>query len=219
MPKYSVLDKDIIKKENMPYLSVAKREYVSQGSLIEVVNAILHKLKSGCQWHQLPVGHLFGEVVLSWNAVYHHFGKWCRLGEWQTMLASLVKKYKDGLDISVTHIDVSHTPAQESGENVEYQGRKKCKTTNSLYFCDRQGLPLAMSEPQKGKHADLYEIGLLVDEIVAQLKKCSLRTDGVSTMPMPDLMSRPSDLLLRVMNSSQRSALMSVMENLPRIIC
>ncbi len=87
MPKYTVFDKDTIKTEIMPYLSVAKRGYVSQGSLIEVVNAILHKLKSGGQWHQLPVEHLFGDVVLGWNAVYHHFRKWCRLGEWQSMFA------------------------------------------------------------------------------------------------------------------------------------
>lgn len=69
MPKYTVLDKDTIKNGIMPYLSVVKRGYVSQGSLIEVVNAILHKLKSGCQWHQLPVEHLFGDVALSWNAI------------------------------------------------------------------------------------------------------------------------------------------------------
>ncbi len=119
MPKYIVLDKDTIKNEIMPYLSVAKRGYVSQGSLIEVVNAILHKLKSGCQWHQLPVEHLFGDVVLSWNAVYHHFRKWCRLGEWQSMFAALVRKYKDRLDMSVTHIDGSHTPALKGGESHE----------------------------------------------------------------------------------------------------
>ena len=119
MPKYTVLDKDTIKNEIMPYLSVAKRGYVSQGSLIEVVNAILHKLKSGCQWHQLPVEHLFGDVVLSWNAVYHHFRKWCRLGEWQSMFAVLVRKYKDRLDMSVTHIDGSHTPALKGGESHE----------------------------------------------------------------------------------------------------
>lgn len=163
----------------MPYLSVAKRGYVSQGSLIEVVNAILHKLKSGCQWHQLPVEHLFGDVVLSWNAVYHHFRKWCRLGEWQSMFAALVRKYKDRLDMSVTHIDGSHTPALKGGECVEYQGHKKHKTTNSLYFCDRQGLPLAMSEPQKGNHADLYEIAQRVDELAAQLRECGLRTEGL----------------------------------------
>lgn len=119
MPKYIVLDKDTIKNEIMPYLSVAKRGYVSQGSLIEVVNAILHKLRSGCQWHQLPVEHLFGDVVLSWNAVYHHFRKWCRLGEWQSMFAALVRKYKDRLDMSVTHIDGSHTPALKGGESHE----------------------------------------------------------------------------------------------------
>lgn len=119
MPKYTVLDKDTIKNEIIPYLSVAKRGYVSQGSLIEVVNAILHKLKSGCQWHQLPVEHLFGDVVLSWNAVYHHFRKWCRLGEWQSMFAALVRKYKDRLDMSVTHIDGSHTPALKGGESHE----------------------------------------------------------------------------------------------------
>ena len=119
MPKYIVLDKDTIKNEIMPYLSVAKRGYVSQGSLIEVVNAILHKLKSGCQWHQLPVEHLFGDVVLSWNAVYHHFRKWCRLGEWQSMFAALVRKYKDRLDMSVPHIDGSHTPALKGGESHE----------------------------------------------------------------------------------------------------
>ena len=119
MPKYTVLDKDTIKNEIMPYLSVAKRGYVSQGSLIEVVNAILHKLKSGCQWHQLPVEHLFGDVVLSWNAVYHHFRKWCRLGEWQSMFAVLVRKYKDRLDMSVPHIDGSHTPALKGGESHE----------------------------------------------------------------------------------------------------
>lgn len=54
MPKYTVLDKDTIKNEIMPYLSVAKRGFTCKVDLIEVVNAILHKLKSGCQWEQLP---------------------------------------------------------------------------------------------------------------------------------------------------------------------
>lgn len=163
----------------MPCLSVAKRGYVSQGSLIEVVNAILHKLKSGWPWHQLPVEHLFGDVVLSWNAVYNHFRKWCRLGEWQTMFAAIVRKYKDRLDISVTHIDSSHTHAQRGGEKVECQGSKKRKTTNSLYLCDRQGMPLAMSEPQKGNQADLYEIRQRFNETAEQLKECGLRADGL----------------------------------------
>ncbi len=179
MPKYTVLDKDTIKKEIMPYLSVAKRGFSCQGCLEEVVNAILHKLKTGCQWNQLPVEHLFSDVVLSWNAVYHHFRKWCRLGEWQSMFASLVGRYKHKIDMSVTHIDGSHTPAVKGGECVEYQGRKKRKTTNALYLSDRQGLPLAMSEPQKGNHTDLFEIKERVNELVTQVKDCGVETDGL----------------------------------------
>lgn len=44
------------------------------------------------------------------------------------------------LNMSVTQIDAPHTSAQRDGEKVEYQGRKKRKTTNSLYVSDRQGL-------------------------------------------------------------------------------
>ncbi|MBO5026223.1 MAG: transposase, partial [Bacteroidaceae bacterium] len=59
MPEYAVLDKDTIKNRIMPHLSVAKRGYTSRFDLVEVVNAILYKLKSGCQWRLLPTGHLF----------------------------------------------------------------------------------------------------------------------------------------------------------------
>ena len=44
------------------------------------------------------------------------------------------------------------------GESVEYQGRKKRKTTNALYLTDRQAIPLAMSEPVAGNHNDLFDI-------------------------------------------------------------
>ena len=50
-----MLDKDTIKNEILPHLSKAKRGYVTQSCLIEVVNAILYKLKTGCQWAFLPV--------------------------------------------------------------------------------------------------------------------------------------------------------------------
>jgi len=48
---YEVLDKDTIKFEILPYLSVAKRGYVTKGNLLEVIQCILYKLKTGCQWH------------------------------------------------------------------------------------------------------------------------------------------------------------------------
>jgi len=39
---YEVLDKDTIKSENLPYLSVAKRGYASKGYLAKVIQYILY---------------------------------------------------------------------------------------------------------------------------------------------------------------------------------
>jgi len=52
---HQVLDKDTIRIEMPPYLSVAKRGFQTKSCLIEVVNSILYKLKTGCQRYLLPV--------------------------------------------------------------------------------------------------------------------------------------------------------------------
>lgn len=39
-PMYAVLDKDTIKNEILPHLSKAKRGYVTQSCLIDVINAM-----------------------------------------------------------------------------------------------------------------------------------------------------------------------------------
>ena len=179
LPRYAVLDKDTINKEIMPYLPVAKRGYVSRFDLADMVNAILYKLKTGCQWASLPVLHLFEGKSPSYKTVFHHYRKWCRSGEWERLFSMLVRKYRSHLDLSLSHIDGSHTPALRGGECVAYQGRKKRKTTNAIYLSDRQGLPLAMSEPQEGNHADLHDIRKRLDEIAVQLGGCGLRTDGL----------------------------------------
>ena len=95
------------------------------------------------------------------------------------MFFRLVSKYRHLVDLSLSYIYSSHTPAVRGGESVEYQGRKKRKTTNSIYFADRQGLPLATSEPQKGNHTDFYEIKENVDSIAFQLDRCGISLDGI----------------------------------------
>ena len=43
---HKVLDEDTIKPEILPQLSVAKRGYVSEGDLAEVIPCVLYKLKA-----------------------------------------------------------------------------------------------------------------------------------------------------------------------------
>lgn len=90
---YAVLDKVTIKSEILPCLSTAKRGCKTKSCLIEIINAILYKLKTGCQWEHLPVKALFTETVLSHGAVFHHFNKWRKAGEWKEMWLKLLDKH------------------------------------------------------------------------------------------------------------------------------
>lgn len=176
---YQVLDKYTIKTEILPHLSVAKRVFVTKSSLVEIVNCILYKLKSGCQWSMLPVVSLFSEVVLSYKTVFGHFRKWCKNGDWKNSWIALLDKYKSELDMSSIDIDGSHTTALRGGEQVAYQGRKKRKTTNSLYLTDRQGIPLALSSPVAGNHHDVYQIDIALKNMFDILKSANIATDGL----------------------------------------
>ena len=57
---YTVLDKDTIEMEIVPLIPKTKRGFPPTVPLVEIVNAILYKLKTGTQWNQLPVKALFG---------------------------------------------------------------------------------------------------------------------------------------------------------------
>lgn len=52
------------KNEILPHLSVAKRGYICQSRLSEVIPCILYKLKTGCQWYTLPVSSFFAAEKL-----------------------------------------------------------------------------------------------------------------------------------------------------------
>lgn len=176
---YVVLDKDTIKSEILPHSSVAERGFVTQSCLVEIVNAILYKLKTGCQWEYLPVESLFSGKVLKHGAVFHHYNKWSKKGEWKSLWLHLLDRHRNELDMSSVDLDGSHTPALRGGEEVGYQGRKKRKTTNSLYVTDRQGIPLVISSSKSGEHHDTYKIENVIQSMMDDLAKARIRTDGL----------------------------------------
>ncbi len=77
---YTVLDKDTIEMEIVPLIPKTKRGFPPTVPLVEIVNAILYKLKTGVQWNQLPVKTLFEGESLTWNTVHYHYRKWCLSG-------------------------------------------------------------------------------------------------------------------------------------------
>ena len=176
---YQVLDKDTIISEIIPYLPTAKRGFKTKSDMAEIINCVLYKLKTGCHWHMLPVSSLFTKVVLHYKTVHGRFRKWCKRGVWQLIWEKLLSKYKSKLDMSVVNLDGSQTPALRGGESVGYQGRKKRKTTNTLFLTDKQGIPVAKSEPISGNHNDLYQITNYFNKMLDTLINAKIKIDGL----------------------------------------
>ena len=176
---YLVLDKDIIEREIIPHIPIESKGSSPRVPLVEIINSILYKLKTGVQWEYLPVESLFSERPLHYKSVFYHYRKWCKTGVWKDCWIKLLCKYKSFLDLSSADLDGSHTPALKGGQEVGYQGRKKRKTTNALFLTDRQGLPLAMSEPISGNHHDLYDIEIHFEEITSTLEQADIPIDGL----------------------------------------
>ena len=113
-----------------PYIEIAddakKKSILNlyKVEIVEVINCIFYKLKTGIQWRFLPLKELFSDVVLSYKTVFYHFRKWCKNGDWVPMWTNLLKKHRKLLDLSSVDLDGSHTRAIKGGEEVGYQGRK-----------------------------------------------------------------------------------------------
>jgi transposase len=163
----------------LPHLSKGKRGFKTKTSLYQIVEVIFYRLKTGCQWRELPIKQFIDGGKMSWQNIYYYFNKWSKDGSWQQVWIEFLKSNKTHLDLSCIQLDGSHTIAKRGGESVGYQGRKASKTSNSLFLADNSGQMLAMSEPQEGQHHDLYEIKKLFSELCDLLKSANITTKGI----------------------------------------
>lgn len=173
------LTKRQINQNLVPHLSKGTRGPSCKVGEWRIVRAILYRMRTGTQWRHLPMKSLFGRHLTSWKSVYHYFSKWCKDGSWYRMWTIILDLCRSWLDMSSVEFDGSHTPAKRGGQQVGYQGRKKSQTTNMLFLTDRQGLPLACSEPMSGEHHDLFEIEENVSNMVATLQRAGIATEGL----------------------------------------
>jgi transposase len=174
-----IISKDMIEKWILPQLPVGSRGFETTVPLTEIVECILYRLKTGCQWRELPTKAFFKQKALHWNSVYYYFNKWSKADCWQKIWVNLLSQPLKYVDLSSIELDGSHTPCKNGGEAVGYQGRKAAKTTNALFVSDRQGIILAMATPQAGQHHDLYDIQALFEQMCTLLKQAGIHLKGL----------------------------------------
>lgn len=175
----SVLAKNTIKSEILPHLQTYSHgRSVPPSKLIGIVQLILYRLKTGCQWRELPIKQYLDDPY-NWRSVYHHFNKWCKDGSWRRAWTQQVKNNHDRLDLSSAQVDGTHTPVKRGGQATGYQKRKSSLTSNMLYFSDRQGVLLAASKPEKGNQNDIFNIEEHFYALLTMLHDADIRTDGL----------------------------------------
>lgn len=172
-----VIDKDTIMAHILPHLSVGKRGFKPRVYLAEIVQAIFYRLKTGCQWREIPVRQFISRGSC-WQHVFYYFNKWSKDGSWRSVWLHLLFRYRDHLDLSTVQLDGSHTPAHRGGEAVSYQGRKSTKTGNALFLCDNTGQMLAMGTPQQGQHHDLCQVKELFSAMCGLLQEAGISMRG-----------------------------------------
>jgi len=175
-----VLSKDKIEIYIVPFLSKGNRGPSVRVELWRLISAILYRLKTGCQWRYLPVSIFFDEASpLSWRSVYYHFREWVKDGSFVHAWQELLRSHACLLDMSSVQFDGSQSLCKRGGEQVGYQKRKKGNSTNALFLCDNNGMPLAMGAPQSGNHHDLYEIAEVFKPMCDILEQAGINMDGL----------------------------------------
>ena len=174
-----VISEDSINRWIVPHLRVGKRGPQSRVKPAEIVSAILYRLKTGCQWRELPTTAFFSGGPLSWQAVYYHFKKWVEDGSLRKVWVELLRSQRRLLNLSCVQLDGSQTICRNGGERVGYQARKAARSCNSLFLCDSRGVMLACSQPVSGAHHDLYEIERVFQELCGLLQEAGIETEGL----------------------------------------
>lgn len=176
----SVLTEDTIIQEILPHLQTYNHgRKLPLRKLIGIVQLIFYRLKTGCQWRELPIKQYIDDDSYRWQSVYHHFNKWCKDGSWRHTWIVLLKSNLDALDLSSAQLDGSQVLTKRGGQAVGYQGRKSGKTSNMLYISDNQGVLLAASHPEKGNHHDTFDIEKHFHELMDTLDQVGIATDGL----------------------------------------
>jgi transposase len=166
----------------LPYLTTAKRGYVSKTPLVGIFNLILYRLHTGCQWDCLPVSKDAQEREQrhepSWQAVYDHWRPWSADGSLERVWQQSILSIQDDLDLQQMNLDGSPAIAKKGGESVAYQARKRAKTSNILPITDRHGYIVASTGIVAGNHNDAFNLKTHLQQAFKAMKSLGLVITG-----------------------------------------
>jgi transposase len=145
----------------LPFLSLPARGPKGKIPLVNIFNAILHVLYTGCQWKTLTVEGLHYTSVFRW------FRRWANDGSLKRVFVESVRRlHQHGrLDLSVLHGDGTHTIAKKGGEAVADTGYKKLTGSKTLGVIDNVGNMLGTMDVEAANMPDIVLLADTLDDV------------------------------------------------------
>ncbi|MCG7363932.1 IS5 family transposase [Roseomonas sp. ACRSG] len=107
-----------------------------------VISGILHVLKTGCRWRDLPAA--YGPPT----TIYNRFNRWSGRGLWQRLFAKMAAsgEVPQELSLDSSHVKAHRSAAGGKGEWTQAVGRSRGGRTSKIHcLADDHGRPVAFA--------------------------------------------------------------------------
>ncbi|WP_262885048.1 transposase, partial [Elizabethkingia argenteiflava] len=73
--------------------------------MVKIIQLIVKRLKTGCQWRELSLKEYFDKEKTCWQSIYYYFNKWSKDGSFRKVWIGLLLLNKRKLDMSSLQLD------------------------------------------------------------------------------------------------------------------
>ena len=119
------IEKSSISSAILAHIPKNKRGFSSRFSMEDVLNCIIYKLKTGCQWSCLFIDLEGFKPPFSYQTVYYYFNKWSKAGVFEAAFKQVQKEQKGSLSLNLLHLDGTQTLAKKGGKKLLIKGEKE----------------------------------------------------------------------------------------------
>jgi transposase len=172
--KFTNISKEQIENIILPFIPKNKRGFPSRFNPVSIVQCIIHKLKTGCQWSNIFADIEGVSYPFSYQTVFYFYKKWCKAGVWENIYLAILEAQKDKLDTEKLNLDGTHTLSKKGSESTAYQPRKRGRTSNILVLTDGKGIPIAIGPIVSGNHNDFFNVVPVFGRMIRTLKSCNI---------------------------------------------
>ena len=99
----------------LPLLPKNKRGFCSKHDPIIILQCIIHKLKTGCQWRHLFVELEGFTAPFSWELVYYYYRRWLEYDVFEKAFTIIIADNKDESITDNLYLDGTHAPSTKGG--------------------------------------------------------------------------------------------------------